>query len=58
MRSEASLLKELAVPRMTAARKAHLENQLEATAPGALAELNQAKVDEVLAELAGQEGEE
>ena len=45
MRSEASLLKELAVPRMTAARKANLEAQLEAVAPGALAELNQEKVD-------------
>ena len=58
MRTEASLLRELATPRVPAARKAHLEGELEAVAPGALAELNQAKVDEVLAEIAGQEGDE
>ena len=58
MRTEADLLRELASGHQPAARKAHLEAELEAVAPGALAELNQAKVDEVLAELASQEDDE
>ena len=55
MRTEASLLRELASGNTTtplpAARKAHLEAELEAVAPGALAEVNQERVEDVLDEL-------